>query len=405
MVQTWRSGWRETPSGSPGRLTTAPPRRWSERSGRQPELDIQHSTAGGDDIEPDQRRPAQLPRRFSHVHLENWRNFTRVDVPLQERNFLVGPNASGKSNFLDAFRFLGDLVTIGGGLEAAIADRGGVSAIRCLAARQNSDIGLEVVVASDVAPLWRYRVRFNQQQKRPLIREELVFRGEALVLKRPDESDNRDPERLRQTHLEQVSANLQFREVADFFRTIRYYHIVPQLVRESSRWESSEADPYGADFLERILQVPKNRRVAWLRRIQAALGATGPRLTELVADRDSRGIPHVRGKYEHWRPQGAWQDETQFSDGTLRLMGLLWSLLDAPGPLLLEEPELSLHPEVVRHLPQLISKVQGRTKRQIVVSTHSSDLLRDKGIASDEVFLFTPSKEGTTVQPGAARPR
>ena len=43
---------------------------------------------------------------FTHVHLENWRNFVRADAALQRRAFLVGSNASGKSNFLDAFRRL-----------------------------------------------------------------------------------------------------------------------------------------------------------------------------------------------------------------------------------------------------------------------------------------------------------
>lgn len=51
----------------------------------------------------------------SHVRLENWRNFGRVDVALQRRAFLVGPNAAGKSNMLDVFRFLADLVSVGEG--------------------------------------------------------------------------------------------------------------------------------------------------------------------------------------------------------------------------------------------------------------------------------------------------
>ena len=55
------------------------------------------------------RRPASRTLRFAAVHLENWRNFTQVQVDLQRRVFLVGPNASGKSNLLDVFRFLHDL--------------------------------------------------------------------------------------------------------------------------------------------------------------------------------------------------------------------------------------------------------------------------------------------------------
>ncbi|MDD9852741.1 MAG: AAA family ATPase, partial [Deltaproteobacteria bacterium] len=65
---------------------------------------------------------------ISRVKLKNWRNFREVDVPLRERQFIVGPNASGKSNLLDAFRFLRDIAKgTGGGLQKAIEDRGGVS--------------------------------------------------------------------------------------------------------------------------------------------------------------------------------------------------------------------------------------------------------------------------------------
>jgi AAA domain, putative AbiEii toxin, Type IV TA system len=67
------------------------------------------------------------------------------------------------------------------------------------------------------------------------------------------------------------------------------------------------------------------------------------------------------------------------------------------GPLLLEEPELSLHPEVIRFIPQMFARIQRRTGRQIILSTHSADLLRDEGIGLDEVFLLVPGKEGTEV--------
>lgn len=84
--------------------------------------------------------------QVTHLTLENWRNFTHVDVPLQRRVFIAGPNASGKSNLIDAFRFLRDLTTPGGGLEEAVSDRGGISKLRCLAARRHppvvSDVGI-----------------------------------------------------------------------------------------------------------------------------------------------------------------------------------------------------------------------------------------------------------------------
>jgi predicted ATPase len=99
--------------------------------------------------------------------------------------------------------------------------------------------------------------------------------------------------------------------------------------------------------------------------------------------------------YEHWRPNAGRQREDQFSDGTLRLIGLFWSLLEGDSPLLLEEPELSLHSQIVSKLPRLFSSLQRKRKRQIFVSTHSYDLLSDKGIGGEEVIRLVPEKEGT----------
>lgn len=112
--------------------------------------------------------------RFSWLQLRNWKNFLEVNLPLQQRVFLVGPNASGKSNLLDVFRFLRDLVSEGGGLQAAVNRRGGVKAIRCLAARQYPDIELAVRIAEAEVDdssdfLWGYELVFGQDSRRRAI--------------------------------------------------------------------------------------------------------------------------------------------------------------------------------------------------------------------------------------------
>lgn len=339
--------------------------------------------------------------RFTSIHLENWRNFAQVEVDLQRRVFLVGPNASGKSNFLDVFRFLHDIVSVGGGFQEAVRKRGGVSSLRCLAARRYSDLVVRVRIGGEEnLSAWEYELRFTQDNRqRPVINNERVSRQGTELLSRPIDQDQKDTERLTQTYLEQVNVNQEFREVADFFASVRYLHIVPQLVREPDRSVGRRNDPFGGDFLEQLARTPEKTRNAWLHRIRDALRVAVPQLNELELWRDVRGTPHLRGKYEHWRPQGAWQTEDRFSDGTLRLMGLLWALLAGTGPLLLEEPELSLHPDVVRFIPQMFARIQRRTGRQVLVSTHSMDLLRDDGIGLDEVLLLEPRTEGTSVQP------
>ena len=339
--------------------------------------------------------------RFRRLRLRNWKNFLRVDVALQDRLFLVGANASGKSNFLDAFRFLRDIALSGSGFREAVLHprRGGVSGIRCLAARQYPDVEITVQLEEEGGGVvWKYEVAFHQdKQRRPRIRTERVSRDGKALVKRPNKQDSGDPERLTQTYLEQVNVNQPFRELAVFFSSIRYLHLVPQLVREPDRSVGRTNDPFGGDFLEQVAKTQERTRTARLGRIQRALRVAVPQLEQIDLWRDARGTPHLRGKYQHWRAQGAWQSEEQFSDGTLRLMGLLWAAMDKGGPLLLEEPELSLHPEIVRVLPQMLARVQRRSGRQVFVSTHSPDLLRDEGIGLDEVMLLMTGAEGTEV--------
>jgi hypothetical protein len=110
-------------------------------------------TVNHDRVLPMTRHRRTTTLRFSHVELRNWRNFTSVDVALSRRVFLIGPNASGKSNLLDAFRFLRDLVAVGGGLQEAVQRRGGVSSLRSLAARRYSDIVIRVRIGSDNGPV------------------------------------------------------------------------------------------------------------------------------------------------------------------------------------------------------------------------------------------------------------
>jgi predicted ATPase len=317
--------------------------------------------------------------------------------------FLVGPNASGKSNVLDAFRVLRDVADPqGGGFQAAVNVRGGVSQIRSLHARRypNVVIDVEMDLNGDGGGHWRYRLEFSQDNQRtPKVSKEQVWKGAKQIVNRPDSADETDPSRLTQTYLQQVNANKDFRPVVEALAEIRYLHLVPQLVREPDRSVGKVRDPFGGDFLEQLARTPKRTLDSRLRKIRDALRVAVPQLEELDLERDpATGVAHLKGLYKHWRPRAGWQTEEQFSDGTLRLLGLLWVFLDGTAPLLLEEPELSLHTEVVRHVPQMMHRLGRKTGRQIIVSSHSVELLSDQGIALEEIMLLIPSTTGTTIE-------
>lgn len=339
---------------------------------------------------------------ITQIKLENWKNFAKVNANCGKRMFLIGPNASGKSNFLDALLFLRDVALHG--LEHAVAQRGGIKSIRYINARQHPDITIGVTIDDT----WEYTLTFGTEKGKqtPLVVSEVVRQHTEerwkKILSRPDDDDSKDSLRLTQTALQQVNANKNFRELYDFFATIQYRHILPQLVREPKAFSPAPVtnDPFGRDLVFSIAKTPENVRKSRLTKINDALKAAVPNFEDLQVVRDNDGLPHLQVKYSHWRLQGAKQQENVFSDGTLRFIALLWSLFDAEGPLLLEEPELSLHDDVVSLLPGIFSRVdKGRKKkgRQIFVTTHSTSLLNDPGIGSNEVLRLEPGKEGVLV--------
>lgn len=344
--------------------------------------------------------------QITHVKAYNWRNFKTLDFGFESRLFVVGPNAAGKSNLLDLFRFMGDVASPRGGLAAAMAKRGGLSKVRSLFARswQHGRLIVDISLA-DGDDTWRYRLAIGGEPgglNRPVVYEERVERNNVVLLQRPNADDTADKELLTQTHLEQIAANQRFRALAEYFQKVQYFHLVPQLIRDPSRFGSVQEDPFGADFIARMNAEQPTRRNAWLRRMQTALSAAVPEFESLKLEVDASGRPHLIAGYKNWRDKPARQNESEFSDGTLRLIGLLWTLVSAPangGVLLLEEPELSLNAAIVRMLPTVLATAQrDRAALQVMLSTHAPEILDDEGVRPHEVLVLQVTGDGTSAR-------
>ena len=362
---------------------------------------------------------------ITRLKLTNWRNFTDVDVPLLDRAFIIGPNASGKSNLLDAIRFLRDVAKReGGGLQAAVARRGGFRQIRSLSVHPGGGVGIEVHLSRDSGePVeWVYRLVFigeDSGNRRVTVAEEAVWHNGKVLLRRPGDDDDDDPELLTETALEQTSANRLFRPVAEFFDEVVYLHLGHQMVRYAADIGGNrlDGDPFGHGFLERIAATDEKTRQIRLDKIATSLSLIVPQLEDIAFERDEvTGRSHLKARFGHWRDDDAWQREDQLSDGTLRLIGLFWSLLERNkqgGTLLLEEPEISLHRDIKLRLAGLIYHLSLpdwhpragkpvdnlRERRQVILTTHSPSLLEDQGIDGWEVLYITVEENGSVVKP------
>ena len=346
---------------------------------------------------------------ISRIKLFNWKNFHDCEVVLSERCFIVGANATGKSNFLDVIRFLRDIVKQGGGLQAAVALRGGLKKIRCLSARQKTEVCIDVDICENgqSSPKWRYSLELSNkgggiQKPYPLVNREIAYNyyTKETVLDRKYNSKGEDSETLKFTHLEQPTANAEFREIKDVFQTTEYLNVIPQFVRDadSVMLSSGMEDYFGRNFMERLSLLNTATRNKYLKIINEVLLTAVPQLENLSFVKDEKGVPHIEAKYNHWRAKGSKQNEKMFSDGTIRLIGFLFAMLDGSGIILLEEPETNLHTAIIEAIPEFIAKVQRNKKRQVIITTHSYEILSNPGIRADELVILRPTSEGTVAK-------
>lgn len=345
--------------------------------------------------------------RIERLSVKNWRNFKKAEIDIDRRLFIVGLNASGKSNLLDALRFLHDVADRG--LRHAVQSRGGMARLRCLSARNNNHgwVGLGVTLRDSDNTKWTYELHFANKRRgehRTLVAREIVTKDGAEIVNRPNEDDNKDKELLIQTALEQVSLNQSFRQITEKFSRIRYMHLVPQIIKHYDLSQESNQDPFGSGFLADIARTNEKTRTRRLKKITEALRLAVPQTTELSFFQDEAGQPHLGIHYDHWQPDSALQDERDLSDGTLRLIGLLWLLHEATHSnliVLLEEPELSFHPSIVRQLPVILYRMTRGRGSQVILSTHSTEMLSDPGLGVNEVVVLEPGQDGTTVTSAA----
>jgi AAA15 family ATPase/GTPase len=216
--------------------------------------------------------------KIKRLKLKNWKNFTDVDVALASRSFIVGPNASGKSNLLDSLRFLHDISRPGKGLAKALSDRGGLKKIRSLSARNEPQVEIKIELEESEKSkviTWTYHLSLINEVRgkhRTLIHKEQVIKNDVIILDRPDSDDKVDSLRLTQTGLEQINVNSSFRELYTHFQDIGYIHLIPQLIREPELFFNTniklDDDSYGFHFLESIVNTSAQQKKHRLKKIE-----------------------------------------------------------------------------------------------------------------------------------------
>ncbi len=327
---------------------------------------------------------------LKQVQIKNYLSFTEETVDLGPLTVLVGANGSGKSNFIDILRFVRDALTQG--LDPAVSRRGGIENLLHRSAEGNRSSVLEINFQAEIDNFFsaNYLLELNRgtvgdyriieetcrANKLPDSEfwedEELFYRtNDGVMIEAPFQGDF--PLSSKTLALSIVGNEPFFVGVREFFTGINSYMIVPRLLKEpekpSNPYPLSENADNLASFLRKLKQEYQETASLLEQALQRVLGDISGYQVDQVGGYLVTRLNHI--EKDSTLPFELFQE----SDGTLRILGLLAALYqEPPRPLIiLEEPELNIHPGAMAALWEEIQKASERS--QIIVTTHSPDLL------------------------------
>jgi predicted ATPase len=316
---------------------------------------------------------------LNRVNLRGWKSVRELSPPLDLRaiNILIGANGTGKSNLVSFFKMLNELV--GERLQDYVVQSGGADALLYLGAKTTAQIETQLEFQTD-SGITRYLARLVHAA-----RDTLLFAEEAIWFQKPGYDTPRE-EVLGAGHRESLlnqaadGGNQSARVARYLLSRCRVFHFhdtsASSRMRQSCYVEANLHLYPDAGNLAAMLYAYQQTRPNVYRRVVAAVRQVTPFFDDFVLE-PQRLNP--RNILLNWKVKGSDYlfGPHQLSDGSLRFIALVTLLSqpieDLPMLLVVDEPELGLHPAALNIFSGLVRAVAQQC--QVLVATQSSALI------------------------------
>lgn len=347
-------------------------------------------------------------RMITRVALRNYKSIAACDVQPEALSFLVGPNGCGKSNFLDALRFVAEALRLS--LDHALRERGGIQEVRRRSGGHPNNFGIRLDVKLPRAEGWyAFRVGAKPGGGYSVQQEECFVLGkdgngsykvadgkviDSTVPNPPACASDR-------LYLVNMSGLGVFRPLYDALSGMGFYNLNPEAIRDLQA-------PDPGNLLNRdgsnLASVLSNLQGAHKRAVEEYLTVITPGVTGVTARSMGTKLTldfsqDVRGAKHPWRFPAS-----NMSDGTLRALGVLVALFQGDGDsgqlchlVGIEEPESALHPAAAGVLIDSLTDASQWT--QVIVTSHSADLLDNAAIPDTSILAVLSEEAETRIGP------
>ena len=349
---------------------------------------------------------------IKRVTIKNYKSIAACDVQLCPLTFLVGPNGAGKSNFLDALRFVAD--ALNSSLDHAIRDRGGIKEVRRRSGGHPNhfSIRLDFMLSDGSTGHYAFRIGSTSLLKREyeVQQEECVLQNAELLT--PETYFYVQNGNVIRTSLEvapaaaidrlflvNASGLKEFRPVYEAFSQMGFYSLNPDKIRDLQAPDPGDLlirdGSNLASVLAQLSPSVKERIEEYL--VAVVPGVRGVEVKKIGPKETLEFMQEVAGAKHPWRFLA-----NNMSDGTLRVLGILVALFQVNHdptkrvPLIgIEEPEIALHPAAAGVL--LDGLREAAEKTQILITSHSPDLLDDKDLDVNSIIAVEARNGNTAI--------
>jgi predicted ATPase len=306
---------------------------------------------------------------INRIEIENFKSIRYLDLQLCPVNILIGSNGAGKSNFISFFKLLKNIYDRN--LQNYVADEGGVGNVLYFGLK-NSQY-LKGRVEFNKANAYHFILKPNQEGNFYFENEQTEFHSTKYpdwYLESLGNGHNESPlVKITQGVPRHVNNYMDSFKVFHFHDTSKTAKIKQAGDINDNRFLREDGGNLAAYLYLLERQHPKD-----FKRIEMLIRSVAPYFERFNLHPDRINSDFIRLEWKE-KDSDAYFNAKHLSDGTLRFMALTTLLMQpkAPEIILIDEPELGLHPFAISKLCGLIKKASVNT--QIIISTQSVNLV------------------------------
>lgn len=322
--------------------------------------------------------------RLDSIEIEGYRSIKKAKLRLEQINILIGANGAGKSNLVGVLGLLGDLVE--NKLQLHVGRRGGADALLHFGVKKTKQLRIKVT----------FGVNDYEAVMEPSVKDRLIFASEKAYFRGERPYVEALGEGHKESGLDEAAADRP-NKVADHvlkamrgWKVFQFHDTSPTagMKQKHAIGDNRTLQADGSNVAAVLYGLKKKKPSKKYRAIVDAVRAVAPFFDDFILERDELDPNVIQLEWRH-KSEPAYFDANSLSDGTLRFICIATLLLqpNKPSVIVIDEPELGLHPAAIVQLAALL-RIAAHDS-QVIISTQSVTLLDQ--FASEDIIVVERS--------------